>query len=177
MRRTFAFISVAVLVALSAILSVVACSSDDGAVNPAPITNDGAPPADAVADDACTSASCTGDDHGDDDASFVIDGAFVGAGCVVDTDCDAGRCGYLTLAGCAATGICVTPDVPVVDGAPLQACGCDGQDVGYVTSGLTSAPASSLAPCADAGPMDGGVDAANDALGEEDASDAGDDAG
>jgi hypothetical protein len=171
MRRTFALASMAALVATAAVASVVACSSDGAALNPTP-TNDGAPPADAfVARDACGSTGCTGGDSGDD-AGFDDDGAVVGAGCVLDTDCaDGGRCGYSTLAACAATGICVTPDVPLADGAPLVACGCDGVDVSYVTSDLTSAPAASLAPCADAGPSGDAGAAPSEA-----STDAGDDA-
>jgi len=166
MRRTFALVSIAAVVATGAVASVVACSSDEAALNPAPIANDGSP-MDAVAKDACGTTSCAGDERGDD-APFDDDGGLVSAGCVVDTDCtDGGRCGYSTLAECAATGICVTPDVPTADGAPLVACGCDGVNVSYVTSDLTSAPASSLTPCPDAGPMDdgsaddGSVDAAD----------------
>jgi hypothetical protein len=159
MGRTFALASVAAVVSSVAFVAVVACSSSNAA---APSADHDAAPTPA-SNDAC--ATC----EGSEDAPFNDDGGIVGFGCSVDTDCsDGGRCGYPTLSGCAATGVCVTPDVPLDDGAPLVACGCDGQDVGYVTSDLTSAPASSLSPCVDAGASDDG-----DTDGPSDASDAG----
>jgi hypothetical protein len=160
-------------------LAVPACSSSDD--------DDNAASGDSGASDELLS----GDD--DDSATIVFpDGevpgfdAFVPGACYTSSFCVTGEvCGFPSngAGGCVTQGSCVYAAPPVNDaGTVLVGCGCNGQNVPYVTPTLTSLPVLSPTACVDAGVVDSGTDGADagDAAGDAtidgslDASDAAD---
>jgi len=190
MRSAAAILAVFAAAGACALFAFSACSSDDSGASPDASVGSGQPlgaacdstlaspcvaPVSSCTANVCTDGVCT---------EFVVDasascsigdaGFFippVNSLCTTSSDCDGGAlCGFLAVAGCTVTGVCVAP---LANGSlPPPACGCNGQPDPYIATDFTGAPASSPVACEDAGPGDdAGLDAASDDAQAADAND------